>query len=169
MITHIIGIDLGLHGAITDMTQDGITSYAMPTCGKDIDITEINTFLRTYVSEDTVVVFERIGLIFKSSKTTAFSMGKQLGAMEALCISRKIPHEIIPPKEWQKAIFQGIPEIKKGDSRDTKAMALVAVRRLFPSAILTVGKRATKPHDGVVDSILLAEYARRKLQIQWNK
>jgi hypothetical protein len=40
-------------------------------------------------------------------------------------------------------------------------MALIAAKRLFPNQKLVFGDRATKPHDGLIDALLLAEYARR--------
>ncbi len=65
-------------------------------------------------------------------------------------------------------MFQGVDQITKPSKtagakpiRDTKAMALVAVKRLFPDLKLTFGERATKPHDGLIDAVLIAEYARR--------
>ena len=61
-------------------------------------------------------------------------------------------------------MFTGVEEITvTGKStRDTKAMALVAAKRLFPDAKLTFGDKATKPHDGLVDALLMSEYGKRK-------
>ena len=66
-------------------------------------------------------------------------------------------------KQWQKEMFLGVEEITiTGKStRDTKAMALVAIKRIFPNLELTFGVKAKKPHDGLVDAVLMAEYARR--------
>ena len=62
-------------------------------------------------------------------------------------------------------MFMGISEITrksasgKTDVRDTKAMALLAVKQLLPKQQLTFGKQS-KPHDGLVDALLLREYAK---------
>jgi hypothetical protein len=53
------------------------------------------------------------------------------------------------------------PNYKPKLMKDTKAMALMAVKRLFPNQKLTFGERATVPHDGLVDALLMAEYSRR--------
>jgi hypothetical protein len=110
------------------------------------------------------VVFEKLGVIFGSSKVTAFSMGYQSGAIEMMAIALGIPYTKVPAKQWQKDMFQGIDVIKKTgkSSNDTKAMALIAAKRLFPNQKLTFGEKATKPHDGLVDALLMAEYAKRK-------
>ena len=75
-----------------------------------------------------------------------------------------IPYIKVPAKEWQKEMFKGVDEITKPGktSRDTKAMALVAIKRLFPELKLTFNDRSTKPHDGLIDAVLIAEYSKRK-------
>jgi hypothetical protein len=71
--------------------------------------------------------------------------------------------EFVQPKKWQKEIFEGMNEIKntKG-KRDTKKMALMACQRMYPDVDLTPTERAKKPHDGIVDALLIAEYLRRR-------
>jgi hypothetical protein len=108
-------------------------------------------------------VFEKLGVIFGSSKTTAFSMGHQAGAIEMGCIAHGISFTKVRAVDWQKQMFQGVETITKTgkSSRDTKAMALIAIKRIFPDLKLTFGDRAIKAHDGLVDAVLMAEYARR--------
>ena len=74
---------------------------------------------------------------------------------------------VITPQE--KELFEGIPKVLKKDGSgkvDTKAMALIAAKRLFPTTVLTKpdSKRATVPHNGIVDALLIAEYARRNFK-----
>ena len=40
-------------------------------------------------------------------------------------------------------------------------MALVAIKKRFPDLKLTFGEIAKKPHDGLIDSVLIAQYARQ--------
>jgi hypothetical protein len=162
-----IGIDIGLKGAIAVMSPEGIiTTSPMPVVKDQLDLQGLKDIMDLTIinqsSKDASVVFEKLGVIFGTSKATAFSMGLQLGAMEMLCVSQMVPYTKVPAKQWQKDMFMGVDEIKntKG-KRDTKAMALVAVKRLFPNLKLTFGERATKPHDGLVDAVLMAEWARR--------
>jgi hypothetical protein len=164
-----IGVDLGLSGAITILTQPpftkAITPLKIPLIGKDIDYNQLYKIFEPYKGSDVHVVFERLGVIFGTSKATAFSMGYQSGAIEMICIALALPYTKVPPKVWQKEMFQGVDEITRPgkSSRDTKAMALVAVKRLYPDFKLTFGDRAEKPHDGLIDSLLLAGFAQRKL------
>lgn len=159
-----IGIDIGLHGAIV-FNQEPITIYKMPLIKKVLDIDEINAIFK--MIKNSHVTYENLNVIFGSSKATAFSMGYQSGVIEAFCKAYELPYTKVNAKEWQKEMFKGIPEISlppsKGSlkgKRDTKAMALIAVKRLFPNVQLTMGKE-TKPNDGIVDALLISEYAKR--------
>jgi len=155
-----IGVDIGLNGGIAIMYPDGLIEKAkMPVIGKIIDIPSLLQILN---KPNAAIVFEDLGVIFGSSKATAFSMGYQVGLLEALCVALKTPYHKVKAKAWQKEMFQGVPELKKSGKRDTKGMALVACQRIYPAIDLTFTERAKKPHDGLVDAILIAEYAKRK-------
>lgn len=163
-----VGIDIGLKGAIAIIDPNGeVTTVQMPVIKDQLDLAELYSILDsltiiTTSPQNITVVFEKLGVIFGSSKATAFSMGSQLGAMEMLCVSKSVPYTKVPAKQWQKDMFMGINEITNSKGkRDTKAMALLAIKRLFPGMKLTFGERATKPHDGLVDAVLMAEWARR--------
>lgn len=154
-----IGIDPGLSGAISIIYPDGHVERApMPVIGKVLDVPTLKHIINR---PDATVVFEDLGVIFGTSKATAFSMGYQIGIIEALCVGAGLPYHKVKAKAWQKQMFQGVPELTKSGKRDTKGMALVACQRIFPGEKLTFGNRAVKPHDGLVDSLLIAEYGRR--------
>lgn len=164
-----IGIDIGKKGAISMLSSDGVSTYAMPMIKDELDYTMLYELLMQIQASELKrtgsnphLVFEKLGVIFGSSKSTAFSMGYQSGAVEMMAISLGIPYTKIPAKQWQKEMFQGVEVVKKGTKNDTKAMALIAINRLFPKLKLTFGMKATKPHDGLVDAVLMAEYAKRK-------
>jgi hypothetical protein len=163
-----IGIDIGKHGAIVVLPKKPFTNsilpIKMPLIGDQLDYHEVYRLLKSYENTDCHVIFEKLGVIFGTGKSTAFSMGHQSGAIEMACVALNLPYTKVPAKQWQKEMFQGVEEIlKKGkSSRDTKAMALIAAKRLFPDFKLTFG-RATVPHDGAVDALLMAEYCKRKI------
>ena len=155
-----VGIDIGLKGAIASIDHLNVTGLKMPVLGKEVDphaiIAELDKLKPDYV------VFEKLGVIFGTSKSTALSMGKQSGIIETACICLGVPYTAVPAKQWQKDMFVGITEAKKANGkRDTKAMALITCKRIFPNVDLVFGDRATKPHDGYVDAILMAEWAKR--------
>lgn len=171
----VIGLDIGKQGAIciqekVNGIDVNIKTFKMPMIKTELDYLALYQLLEPYEAGNGLVVFERLGVIFGSSKQVAWSMGHQSGAVEMACVALSIPFMKIPAKEWQKAMFTGVDEITKPasnlsktgkPSRDTKAMALVACKRLFPKLKLTFGDRAEKPHDGLIDAVLISEYAKR--------
>jgi crossover junction endodeoxyribonuclease RuvC len=161
-----VGIDIGKGGAISLIRDDGyIESYVTPTLPNgDIDVNSMYVILAG-MHHVKMVVVERVHAIFGSSASSTFEFGRSAGIVEGIvCVSR-LPYTMVAPKEWQKEMWSGIAKVKKSgkNSTDTKATSLVAVKRLFPNAnLLDKSKpRSQKVHDGVVDSILMAEYARR--------
>jgi hypothetical protein len=156
-----LGIDIGLKGAIALISKESPTGQVMPIIGKTVDPSDIIKIISNYNPDH--IVFEKLGVIFGTSKATAFSMGLQSGIIETACICAGIPYTAVRAKEWQKDMFTGITEAKKSNGkRDTKAMALTVCKRIFPGAELTMTTRATVPHDGYVDALLMGEWARRK-------
>lgn len=170
-----IGIDIGKQGAIAIQAIASINELGpgeflqkMPMIKTELDYQALYNLLSKIKSKNGIVVFEKLGVIFGTSKQTAFSMGHQAGAIEMLCVSLSIPFVKVPPKQWQKDMFVGITEISKPSKsgkttvRDTKAMALLAVKQLLPCSKLTFGDKATKPDDGLIDALLLREWAKQK-------
>lgn len=171
----IIAIDIGKKGAISIRTStpsqgEFTINAAMPMISDALDYSELYKIIKAYKNGpiDCVVIFEKLGVIFGTSKATAFSMGHQAGAVEMACIALDVPFHKITAKVWQKEMFQGTALVtkksKSGKSTvtDTKATALIVAKQLFPNEKLTFGDRATKPHDGLIDAMLMAEYAKRK-------
>lgn len=163
-----IGIDIGKGGAITIIKDDGsIDSYVTPTLPDgDIDVRGFYAILSAipekYVK---MVVVEKVHAIFGSSAGATFEFGRSAGIVEGLICVSGLPYTMVPPKEWQKEMWAGVTKVTRSGKKsvDTKATSLVAVKRLFPDANLfdKSKPRSQKIHDGVVDSLLMAEYARR--------
>jgi hypothetical protein len=57
---------------------------------------------------------------------------------------------------WQKVM---LPGCAKGD---TKPAALARARQLWPAESWLASPRCSKPHDGMIDAALIAEYGRIK-------
>lgn len=166
MIKNWIGIDLGIGGAIVVVNDKSETILQMttPLIKNTINWLEINNILKKFDPTETIVVFEKIGVIFGSSKKTAFAMGGHYQGMINLCIANGIRYETIPPKTWQAEIFGTQDKIYKTGKKsiDTKAMALSAFQRLFPNRDMIIGVKNGKPNDGFIDAALIAEYGYRK-------
>lgn len=173
-VKYFIGIDIGDKGGISIQNSLNSDIYSIPMpliADKVLDLQKLSQILFEYRTKDCHVVFEDLHALFKASAGSTFNFGFSCGAVEALVNCYCLPYTKVAAKVWQKTMFEGVRQItkksnnKKGFQVDTKAMALVAVTRLFPHAKLVFGgARAKKPHDGVVDSILMSEYCKRNFK-----
>jgi hypothetical protein len=162
-----IGIDIGKMGAMCILNEDGTEHWRtkIPMIKDQVDYHTLNQMLEEYEGFNGMAIFEKLGVIFGSSKTTAFSMGYQAGALEMSCIANSIRYTMVPAKKWQEHMFEGQTKIYKSGTKgplDTKAMALITAKRLFPTTNLLMSEKSTVPHNGFIDALLMAEYARRK-------
>lgn len=168
-----VGIDVGKDGGIAVFLNDKIDLLKVtPNIGNQIDLRSIVEILQSYnngVNTDYHVVIEDVHAIGGSAAGATFAFGWSLGILEGILVGLSIPYTKVAPKEWQKSLWMGVKPIykpPKGESKrkvvDTKATSLLAAQRLFPDTDFRKSDRSIKPHDGIVDSILLAEYCRRK-------
>lgn len=166
-----LGIDLGKEGGFYALKNGKpILKEVMPKIGKDLDLPAIGKILLKFRKQDVHVIFESIKGLFGISKGIAMDLSEQKGIIEGMCVLLKLPYTVVGPKTWQKAMFSGAKiqtKTKKveGVSKtvtDTKATATLVAKRLFPQETFLKSDRSKKPHDGLVDACLLAEYGRRR-------
>lgn len=91
----------------------------------------------------------------KGGSIANFNRGMGRAGWEWLLTALKVPHQLVAPQTWQKAMHLGAP------GADTKQRSIIAAHRLFPDVSLTRGGRATKDLDGKAEALLLAEFGRR--------
>ncbi len=169
---NIIGIDPGKHGGIVIINEDNsIDFYCIPKIGDEIDIRKLVESFKLLKNRNYFVVLEKVHALFGSSAGATFSFGYTCGLLEGIIVANDFKYSMITPKIWQKEMFEGItPIYKEGKKKkilDTKKMAEIAYKRLFPEIDLYItdnGNKSKKVHDGLVDSLLLAEYGRRKFK-----
>lgn len=149
----IIGIDPGQRGGVAVLTEQGavVFAYAMPIIETFIDE------MRNTLSSDpfTFVFIEKAQSMPGNKAASMFNYGTHFGEMLGVLKTLQIPHELVHPRTWSKELHAGTK------AQDTKLRSIEAARRLFPSE-KTV--RDNRPHDGIVEAILIAEYGRRKRQ-----
>lgn len=163
-----VGIDPGKLGFIS-ILRDGNWSHISI---KDNDMYTISDVFS--MKDDIVCVMEDIHAIFGSSAKATFSFGETYGTLQGILIANKIPFHLIPPKTWQKEIWENKDmvvtykkvtikgkEVMRKDV-NTKETSYNAARRLFPYMDFKRTERCKSYDDNLVDSVLLAEYARRK-------
>lgn len=150
----IVGVDPGLNGALACLevldTETRIVDVVpMPVIAKDVQAAQIADVFRCWKPD--FVVIEQIGLIYQSSKATAFSMGRSLAKVEAVAQTLQHPLVMMRPQDWKKQM--GLIGKDKDDSR-------LMATQLFPH---WREKFARKKDDGMAEACLIAEAYRRQL------
>lgn len=166
-----IGLDPGRKGFLAVMSEDGFSFFSIEN-HSDLEIAD---FLGQYKEKDCHVVIEDVHAVFGSSAGATFEFGRINGFLLGLLVAHKIPYTLVQPKEWQGEIWTNADmvvnykkitqkngkEINRKET-DTKATSINAAQRLFPSIDFRKNERCRKIDDNKVDSLLMAEYARRK-------
>ena len=146
----IIGIDVGLNGAIAMMQGETLTGiFDMPTVSltrngmakRQISIPELIAILDNFKADEAYI--EKVFAMAGQGVTSVFSFGRSLGAIEGVIAARSIKATLITPQTWQKAM--GVTGGKDG----ARARAM----ELFP---WNVDYFKLKKHDGRADAALIA-------------
>ena len=149
----IVGIDPGVSGAVMALDGNGIRLVGdMPTIevrGKRIvDAAALADALKVAWCAE-MVVLEHVQGVQQSGATSAFSFGRGFGIIEGVVAALKLPHTLVRPQAWTKAMGVGSD---KGAHRD-------AARRLWPASAELF---ARVKDDGRADAALLCEWWRTR-------
>lgn len=157
-----IGCDVGKSGAIVALDSLGnvLLTHAMPVIGKEYDLQRIHDLLDHYSRHSVYVGIENVHAIQgKAGASSNFSFGLGKGILMGIVAGLKMPYILVNPRQWQKEVWEGVTK-----QADAKKTSLIAAKRLFPNQDFLATERSRKPHDGIVDAILIAEYCRRKFK-----
>jgi len=165
-----IGVDPGNDGGICLIDGDGraLEYERMP------DVIRIALFFgnAVRVAEGSLTcIFEehKGGKAGVSSANAHKSAGRYLGIFQMICAIHGIKLVCVTPQEW-KGHYGLINRVKKGGYKPTdkqkreaaKAASIDLCKILFPGVNLLATPRCTTEHDGIAESLLLAECGRRK-------
>ena len=160
---NFIGIDPGLQGAIATIRESGyIDAIILPTFfnGKKTVLDNSTLASRFSLFNTTDIkwyaVLEQQQAMPKQGVTSMFSIGYGFGVLKQCLVDFSISHEVVRAQAWQKEF--GI----SGRKGNTKTQALQICQDLFPDVNLLATEKSRKPHEGIVDAVLIAEFARRR-------
>lgn len=174
-----IGIDPGEVGFITAIFPNGEKEFYSIDEHDDLDIGRIIKDIKKR-SWEVVACMEDVHAIFGASAGSTFNFGFIKGVLKGILIAHEIPYHLVAPKDWQKEIWihqdeivttkqrtytdkvTGEKTVKSYKAIDPKPTSFNAARRIFPSVDLRKNERCRKLDDNKCDSLLIAEYARRK-------
>jgi hypothetical protein len=167
-----IGIDVGSKGFIS-MQKNGSWAHVSIEDNDLYQLSEIMRFLRQENPNITCVI-EDVHALFGSSAKSTFAFGFNKGYLIGLLAANEIPYTLIQPKEWQREMWINSDMVvsykevtikgKKTTKKEvnTKQTSINCAKRLFPRIDFRKSERSKKIDDNKVDSVLMAEFARRK-------
>lgn len=148
-----IGIDVGAKGGVSVIWDNG-NAETIPYDDKELIGMAQN--ISAYATAENVPIcccVEKVGAMPGQGVTSMFSFGKSLGFIEGVLQAYSIPYQLIPPQTWKKEF----------SLNSDKQRSIEVCKKLFPSVDLKRTERCKTDHDGMAESLLMAEYARRKL------
>lgn len=145
---YYLGIDCGAKGGFAILNGAEIEYYSA------FDKRE---FLNAVYSlskkqEKTRCCIEKVHAMPKQGSVSMFTFGESYGWLKGVLDAYEISYQEVPPQTWKKEF--GL--------NSKKQLSIEVAQQLFPDANL-VPRGCKKAHDGIAESLLIAEYARRKL------
>lgn len=145
-----VGIDPGKRGGICFLNKQGLIEHLqiMPAFENLAVLLENSRELIMHVCVEKSQSFSQQGL------ASTFNYGVGYGIIQGILITLKIKHSLVPPRTWQKNI------IYPSKHTDPKKKALQSANRIFKkkSEFWLPTSRHRVPHDGLIDSALIAKY-----------
>lgn len=167
----VCGIDVGAKGSAVLLDNGKYLDHFIFNDSKNnFDLTGFINFMLKYRKQIDHVYIEDVRSLFGMSAASNFTFGENKGILQGVVSAYKLRYSLIHSKTWQSVAWRGIRPITKKvkgkskgetvmkDKVDTKATSLLACKRLFPDVNLLATDRSKKPHDGLVDALLIAYF-----------
>jgi crossover junction endodeoxyribonuclease RuvC len=155
-MTIYIGFDPGLHGGVAVIYPGGAAeAYPMLVSGGEIDARAIAVEIGSIEDNNqgpVVAIVEKVGAMPKQGVSSTFKFGKGYGTILGVLGALGIRTELVTPQAWKKVILAGMGH--------EKADAIAWCRRAYPAVDL-VPPGCRVPHDGMAESLAIADYGRR--------
>jgi len=155
----VLGFDPGLHGGCAAL-RDGTVVSAVPmfTVGGEVDSAAVADWVRSVSggTDGTTGVraaVERVSAMPGQGVSSMFKFGTGWGMVRGVLSTLRVPTYLVTPQAWKKVVLAG--------TQKDKDAAVAWCRSAHPEVQL-VQPGCRTPHDGVADSIAIAEYLYRQ-------
>ncbi len=161
-----IGIDPGAAGALCaiDDTRKILLTYPFDHTDGDFPIEMVVEHLKelTARGEPYEIVLEKVHSMPGQGVVSMFSFGQNYGTLIGILRTMGLPYQNVRPQAWQKEVHIG------SDLTKAKERSYWTAKRLWPEADFLKSQRARKPHSGIIDALLLAEFGKRFVSKRFN-
>jgi len=157
----IIGIDPGQTGGIVQIDGDGkiLKKFGIPIIKSGykviIDLVGLRKVFEE-ISDSDFIFIEKVHSMPRDSPASAFKFGSTFGIKLGLITASKIPFDMVAPNTWTKKMHADMDK-----TMNSKKRSLIVAQRLYPNEKFLLTPKCSKPHDGLIDATLIAEYGRR--------
>jgi hypothetical protein len=155
-----LGIDPGRHGALALVDSEAkiVEMRIMPVFADRVDPKGLFNLIQSLTKDkDVLVTLEKPIAMPRQSSVSTLSTGINFAYCEMALASLGLAYELVPPKKWQTEMHSGI------DGRiDPKVRSALKCQRLFGLDQFMRTERSKKPHDGLVDAVLIAIFGQRQ-------
>lgn len=162
MMTLYVGVDPGVSGGFAVLSDEGVAlaTLSMPdgeagimlgiktSLTRAVERAGLSASERLCIGVQTRVTMERVHASPQMGVSSAFTFGRNKGAVLGILAAFDIPVDEVTPTVWQKAMGVIYPKGEKRDKNVSKRRAA----QLFPSLTIT---------HAIADALLIAEYGRR--------
>lgn len=157
-----LGIDPGKSGgmALIDKYGDFLEYQAFkPTKENAFDVDLFCDLIITWKTKHSewITWVEKLHGRPSQSSVATFTFGSNYGQIIGALSAYNYDITYVHPITWTKVIHADAPR-----AYDSKSKSLWVAEKLWPGLDLRATKRSRKPHDGIVDAMLIAEYGRRQ-------
>ena len=111
----------------------------------------LSLLTRNGIDGSVFCIVEHVGAMPGQGVTSCFSFGANFGLCLGLLTAFRIPYELVRPQKWKREF----------SCTSDKNTSIAVAQRLFPGVDLRRTPKCTKPHDGICEALLMAEYAKR--------
>lgn len=115
----------------------------------------LDILVKAKESGKTYAILENVHSMPGQGVSSTFDFGKGFGIWIGILAALKIPHTLVSPVRWKKAML--------ADMTQDKGVSRTRVQQLFPDQAELFAK---VKDDGRAEAVLMAEYGRRTLNAQ---
>ncbi len=159
-----VGIDPGINGGVVSLSSSGVVEHTLAGIESIYDFVEFldETFGTNSMagpSQNLYVKFyiEKAQAMPKQGISSTFNYGKGYGEILGALTARGWAYELVKPQDWMKFMLRDCPKHLEGKKRAAHMAA-----QLFTGIDLKATPRCKKPHEGLVDALLIADFGRHK-------
>lgn len=182
-----VGLDPGLEGGLAALVNGKpLKTAAWPTVElkktaggvkteyQEREMLDLIREVTTHSGNPTVHVFlEKQHAMKGQGVTSMFSTGYGYGILRMALVALRVPWTLVGSQQWQKVMLAGLPKpppriAKKGKNagkevkqKASQILGPLVCARLWPDWDTRATLRSSKPHTGITDALLIAEFGRR--------